>query len=135
MLQWFTSYNNACCASCPLRLADYPSSCIDTSHRTSHFTTSQTRTSHFTPALDNAYKPDTINKSPTAVFALPVYAEAANKTWQIKDSGLDPGLILCPILHIMQTIAVHYLQGHPLSPKAAVPNHNPNSNANHNLWG
>ena len=48
-LQWFTSYNDACCANCPLRLAhsclaDYPAPRIDTSHRTSHFTTSQTRT-------------------------------------------------------------------------------------------
>ena len=38
MLQWFTSYNDTCCASCPLRLAhsslaDYPSPRIDTSHR------------------------------------------------------------------------------------------------------
>jgi len=54
MLQWFTSYD-ACCANCPLRLAhsslaDYPAPRIDTSHHTSHFTTSQTRTSHVTPA-------------------------------------------------------------------------------------
>jgi len=37
-LQWFTSYNDTCCASCPLRLAhsslaEYPSPRIDTSHR------------------------------------------------------------------------------------------------------
>ena len=43
--------NDTCCASCSLRLAhsilaDYPAPRIDTSHRTSHFTTSQTRTLH-----------------------------------------------------------------------------------------
>jgi len=33
-------------------LADYPAPRIDTSHRTSHFTTSQTRTSHCTPPFN-----------------------------------------------------------------------------------
>jgi len=42
MLQWFTSYNDACCSSCPLHLAhsslaDYPAPHIDTSHHTSHY--------------------------------------------------------------------------------------------------
>ena len=48
-----SSYVCDICASCPLRLAhsslaDYPVPRIDTSHRTSHFTTS-----HFTPARKN----------------------------------------------------------------------------------
>jgi len=37
-------------------LADYPAPRTDTSHDTSHFTTSQTYTSHFTPTLFSVYQ-------------------------------------------------------------------------------